>query len=157
MILRRLRAGRTEIPIGAGDLLWTRGHVDDIATGVLAALDTDAAAGMTINLGEPSARTIRWWLERILDAAGSDATLVRVPDDALPADLALTASPAQHLLASVDCARRLLAWSPEPAERRIAESVRWHLDHPPGEPTWTPDDAVADDAALAVRISGASD
>lgn len=30
-ILRRLRAHRKRIPIGVGNLLWTRGHVDDLA------------------------------------------------------------------------------------------------------------------------------
>lgn len=149
IVLRRLRAGRTEIPVGAANLLWTRGYVDDLATGVLAALDTRAADGLPVNLGEATTRTLGWWLQRIVDAAGSDAALVRVPERLLPPDLALTAAPAQHLLVSVTRAARLLDWAPECTDRRIAESVRWHLDNPPAEPTWAPEDTATDDAALA--------
>lgn len=151
VVLRRLRAGRSEIPVGAANLLWTRGYVEDLAAGALAALDTQAGAGLPINLGEPTTRSIRWWLHRILEAANARADLVQVPEHLLPPDLALTAAPAQHLVVSVARAQRLLGWTPEPAERRIVESVRWHLEHPPAEPTWTPEDAAADDEALAQR------
>ena len=149
LVLRRLRAGRTRIPIGAANLLWTRAHVDDLATGVLAALDTRAADGLAVNLGEPRTLPMRSWLEQILAAAGADAELVRVPDAALPADLALTAAPAQHLLVSVRRAEQLLGWAPADPAVRVRESVRWHLAHPPDGPTWSDDDARADDAALA--------
>lgn len=152
-ILRRLRAGRSRIPVGAANLLWTRGHVDDLATGVLAALDTRAADGLAVNLGEPQTMPIRWWLEEILRAAGSDAELVRVPDEALPPDLAITAAPAQHLLVSVARAEALLGWAPADPAVRIVESVRWHLEHPPSPPTWSDEDTVADDRALAARHS----
>lgn len=149
LLLRRLRAGRRRIPIGAANLLWTRGYVDDLATGVLAALDNhDTTAGLAINLGEPRTVTLRGWLDQILAAAGAEAELVRVPDHALPADLALTGAPAQHLLFSVVRAEALLGWAPADAADRVAESVRWHREHPPTEPTWTEADTHTDDEAL---------
>ncbi len=149
IVLRRLRAGRVRIPIGAANLLWTRGHVDDLATGVLAALDTRAADGMTINLGETDTWPLSTWFAQILEAADADAELVRVPDTALPADLALSAAPAQHLLVSVARAQALFNWAPGTPAERVAESVRWHLTQPPTELTWTDADTAADEAALA--------
>jgi len=149
VVLRRLRAGRARIPIGAANLLWTRGYVDDLATGVLSALHTRAVDGLAVNLGEPQTMPVRWWLEQIVHAAGSEAELVRVPEQALPPDLALTAAPAQHLLVSVARAQSLLGWAPGDPAARIVDSVRWHLEHPPSEPTWSQDDTAADDAALA--------
>jgi nucleoside-diphosphate-sugar epimerase len=149
-ILRRLRAGRTSIPIGAANLLWTRGHVDDLATGVLAALNTRAADGLPINLGEPQTMPIRWWLEQILSADASDAELIRVPEHVLPPDLAITAAPAQHLLVSVARAQALLGWAPGEPASRIAQSVQWHLDHVPDGPTWSEEDVRTDEAALAI-------
>jgi nucleoside-diphosphate-sugar epimerase len=149
IVLRRLRAGRRRIPIGAANLLWPRGHVDDLATGVLAALDTRAADGLAVNLGEPRTLPLRSWLEQILAAADSNAELVRVPEEVLPVDLALTAAHAQHLLVSVARAEQLLGWAPADPAGRVIESVRWHLEHPPAEPTWTEADAHADDHALA--------
>ncbi|MBW0103121.1 NAD-dependent epimerase/dehydratase family protein [Pseudonocardia sp. KRD291] len=149
VVLRRLRAGRRRIPLGAGNLLWTRAHVDDLAVGVLAALDTRRADGLAVNLGEPRTLPMRSWFEQILAAACSDAELVRVPDDALPPDLALTAAPAQHLLFSVRRAEELLGWAPADPSSRVVESVRWHLAHPPTGPTWSDTDAADDDAVLA--------
>jgi nucleoside-diphosphate-sugar epimerase len=148
-VLRRLRAGRASIPVGPANLLWTRGHADDLATGVLAALDARAADGLAINLGEPQSMPIRWWLEQIVSAAGSDAALVRVPERLLPPDLTITAAPAQHLLVSVARAQVLLDWAPGEPATRIAQSVRWHVEHPPNEGTWSAEDARADDTALA--------
>ena len=149
LVLRRLRAGRRRIPIGAANLLWTRGYVDDVATGVLAALDARGVDGQTINLGETETWPLSAWFAQIIEAADVDAELVRVPDKELPADLALTAAPAQHLLISVARAQTLLDWAPGKPTERVAESVHWHLAHPPGGSTWTVGDTAADDAALA--------
>ncbi|MCP3424974.1 NAD-dependent epimerase/dehydratase family protein [Rothia sp. AR01] len=148
LVLRRIRAGRREVPVGAGNLLWSRAHVDDVATGVLAALDTRAADGLAVNLAEPATAPIRAWMEQIARAAGAPLELVRVPEEALPPDLALTGAPAQHVLASVERARRLLGWDPGEPERRVAESVRWHLANPPEDAGWTEADARRDDEAL---------
>lgn len=57
-VLRRMRAGRPRIPIGAGTTLWTRGHVDDVAAATLAALGHPAAPGEVFNVGEPTTRSI---------------------------------------------------------------------------------------------------
>ncbi|MEF3122572.1 NAD-dependent epimerase/dehydratase family protein [Kocuria flava] len=148
VVLRRIRAGRTRMPIGAGNLLWSRAHVDDVATGVLAALDTPAAAGTTLNLAEPAVRPIRAWFEQIVEATGASLELVQVPDAALPPELALTGAPAQHLLSSAHRAQEVLGWAPGDPAVRVAESVRWHLAHPP-ETGWTEQDTTLDDAALA--------
>ncbi len=147
-VVRRLRAHRRHIPIGAANLLWTRGHVDDLATGVLSAIDNRAADGLAVDLGETRTCTLRGWFSQILVAAGSAAELVTVPDTTLPSDLALTAAPAQHLLVSVTRAQTLLGWTPGDPTTRVAESVRWHLAHPPPGITWTGADTAADDAAL---------
>ncbi len=132
-----------------GNLLWTRGHVDDLATGVLAAIDNRAADGLAVNLGETQTVTIRAWLTQILEAAGGGAELVTVAGTTLPPDLAITAAPAQHLLVSVARAQKLLGWSPGDPMTRVRESVHWHLDHPPTGITWTDVDSASDDAALA--------
>lgn len=147
LVLRRVRAGRGRMPVGAGNLLWSRAHVEDVATGVLAALDRPEAAGLAVNLGEPATVPIREWLEQILRSAGARLELVRVPEPALPPELALTGAPAQHVLASVARAQELLGWSPGAPEARVADSVRWHLDHPPAT-AWTEEDTDRDEAAL---------
>ena len=146
-ILRRVRAGRTRIPVGAANLLWTRAYVRDIARAVRLAGER-LEGGELLNVGERRTPTMRQWAEAILRAAGSSAELVRVADDKLPADLKLFASGPQHLLVDSSRARQLLGWRwrETDAEQAVGESVRWHLAHPPGEP----DGGFADDdAALA--------
>ena len=145
-ILRRVRAGRRRIPAGPGCWLLSRCYVGDVATAVLAALGTDAAAGQVLNIVEAASGTVADWMRQILAAAGHDAELVTVPDRDVPEDMDLTKHYAQHLLFDSHKARALLGWQPGPPGAGVTASVRWHLAHPPAacDPDFT-----ADDRALA--------
>ena len=151
-ILRRLRAGRTEIPIGPGNWLWTRGYVGEMARGVRLALESEAAAGEIFNLGERRTPTIRAWYDQILDAAGANSALVRVDEATLPADLRLSGSSRQHLLVDSSKAREAFGWVHGDSSEAVRRSARWHLAHPPTDPDT---DFSEDDAALATSRNGA--
>jgi nucleoside-diphosphate-sugar epimerase len=86
----------------------------------------------------------------VLDAAGSDAELVTVPDAELPKDLTTTGTISQHLVTDSAKARELLGWVPTDPGEALRRSVEWHLEHPPAE--WS-DDFSADEAALAALSS----
>jgi nucleoside-diphosphate-sugar epimerase len=144
-ILRRVRAGRTRIPFGAGTWLACRGYVRDIARAIRLALESKVALGEALNLCEDKTFSVRMWAQMILAAAGSDAELVRVPDDRLPDDLKETGTVAQHILASAGRARVLLGWQASDPGDALRTTVRWHLDHPPENPNL---DFAPDDAAL---------
>src|SRR5215831_11434132 len=75
-ILRRVRAGRERIPIGAGTFLWTRCHVADVSAAVLATIGNPLAASEVFNIGEPTTRSVQGWAGQVLAAAGSSAELV---------------------------------------------------------------------------------
>ncbi|HWM87530.1 MAG TPA: NAD-dependent epimerase/dehydratase family protein [Kofleriaceae bacterium] len=143
-VLRRVRAGRSRIPIGAGNWLWTRGYAGDIARAVRLALEREVS-GEVLNLGERRTASMERWAHDILDAAGSTAELVRVPDALLPDDMKLTAGIAQHMLVDSSRARALLGWEPEDAQATLRRSVAWHLAHPPADQVGF----EADDRALA--------
>lgn len=146
-VLCRARAGRTRIPIGSGQTLATRLHVDDAAGAVLAVLDRPGvAAGEVFNVGEAVSFSVLGWMRTILSAAGHVAELVRVPDGTLPTDLRLTRAHRQHLLLSSRKAMELLQWEPEDPRAAVPRSVRWHLAHPPAD---VPSDFGADDQAMA--------
>src|SRR5262249_10215160 len=85
-ILRRIRAGRKKIPFGAGTWLTCRGYVRDIARAIRLALERPDVDGV-LNVCEDRSYSMGLWARMILEAAGSDAELVRVPDDRLPEDL----------------------------------------------------------------------
>jgi nucleoside-diphosphate-sugar epimerase len=145
-ILRRVRARRRLIPIGAGGFLWTRGWVRDIARGVRLAAEHSDLRGAVFNLGEERTWTIRLWATRILEAAESDAELVEVADDCLPPDMSLSSGRlTQHVLVSTARARAVLGYTDSDAMTALRSSVGWHLRH---APDGSDVDFAADDAAL---------
>jgi nucleoside-diphosphate-sugar epimerase len=146
-VLRRVRAGRLQIPFGPGTSLDTRCYVGDVATAVLAALDRpSAASGQVFNVGDLTTGTVRDWAHAIVAAAGSDASLVTVPEDVVPPDLEDTRSIAQHFLVDSRKAATVLGWRPSDPAETIPVSVRWHLANPPAG---VDEDFSADDRALA--------
>lgn len=107
------------------------------------------AAGEVFNVGDLTTGTVRDWALAIL-AAGSEASLVTVPEDLVPADLEDTRSIAQHFLVDSRKAAALLGWQPSDPAETIPVSVRWHLENPPAE---VDGDFSADDRALAAATS----
>jgi nucleoside-diphosphate-sugar epimerase len=145
-VLRRVRAGRARIPFGAGMWLTCRAYVRDIARGVRLALESPAAAGQIFNLCEERTFSMRMWARMILDAAGSDAELWRVPDEVLPEDLKPTGFMTQHIATSGHKAGALLGWTTSDPVESLRTTVRWHLENPPQEQDL---DFGPDDRALA--------
>jgi nucleoside-diphosphate-sugar epimerase len=144
-ILRRVRAGRARIPVGAGMWLACRGYVRDIARGARLTLESSAAAGEVLNLCEDRTFSMGLWTRMILEAAGSDAELVRVADDLLPEDLKPTGTMTQHIPASARKARVMLGWTTTDPLATLRTTVAWHLANPPADPDL---DFTADDHAL---------
>jgi nucleoside-diphosphate-sugar epimerase len=145
-ILRRVRAGRSAIPVGGGSWLATRCYAGDVASAVLLMVGCQAAHGQVFNVGEPQTRSALGWAGQILAAAGHTAELVRVPDELLPKDMSVTRDLGQHLLLDSGKLTRTLGWRPRPIDEAIHSSVSWHLAHPPEQ---TDADFIADDRALA--------
>jgi nucleoside-diphosphate-sugar epimerase len=149
-VLRRIRAGRTQMPVGSGGWLFSRVYVGDAAQAVVAALRAERAAGGVFNVVEEQTAPIRLFFEQIIAASGADLSLVRVADEALPADLRVSGSLGQHLLASPARARLVLGWQPTDPAAAMWRSVNWHLAHPPD--AWSQDFAL-DDAALMSGVA----
>jgi nucleoside-diphosphate-sugar epimerase len=152
-ILRRVRAGRSKIPVGAGTWISSHGYAGDIAVATRLAVENPAARGQIFNVAEQASPTEVQWAREILAAAGSDAELVRVPDEVLPDDLGVTAAIPQHLQVDSCKARTVLGWRESPRAATIKISVDWHLANPPAE---ADEDFSADDAALEKALASVS-
>jgi len=148
-VLRRIRAGRRELPIGTGGFLWSRVYCGDVARAVLAALASDQTVGECLNIVETQTAPMRLFYEQVIRAAGARLDLVRVPDELLSADLETTGALSQHLLASPAKAGELLGWRATADGEVLRRAVGWHLNHPPADPD---PDFSADETALANRI-----
>ncbi len=144
-ILRRVRAGRSRIPFGSGMWLHSVAYVRDVARGVHLVLKTPAVAGEVLNLCDESTYSMRMWSQMILDAAGSNAELIRVADELLPEDLKPTGTMSQHILVTAQKARSMLGWTTPDPKDSLRNSVRWHLANPPPNPDT---DFSADNVAL---------
>lgn len=145
-ILRRVRAGRNRIPFGAGMWLACRAYVGDVARGARLALESSSTEGSALNLCEDRTFSMTMWSRMILEAAGSNAELVKVADELLPDDLKPTGTMTQHIAASSRRARTLLGWTTSDPAETLRSTVRWHLDNPPAAGKA---DFGADDLALA--------
>lgn len=144
-VLRRIRARRARLPVGAGGFLWSRGYAPELARGIRLALEQPAASGEVFNLCEAQCAPLRLWIEQIAAAAGADLELVRVPDHALPDDLEITGDIAQHWLTTAAKAADILRWIHRDPAACVRESVEWHMEHS----SYAGDDFAADDRALA--------
>jgi nucleoside-diphosphate-sugar epimerase len=147
-VLRRVRAGRRQLPIGSGTFLFSRIYVRDVAAAVTAVLERGDVAGEVFNIVESTTSPYRLFAEQIIRAAGSDLELVRVAEHLLPEDLAITGSLSQHLLLDASKARRTSQWQDSDPQEALRQSVGWHLDNPPTDAS---DDFGQDDVALQTR------
>lgn len=141
-ILRRVRAGRTHIPIGRGSFRFSRVYVHDVARAVERALTVDGTGGRAFNVCESHTWDYAEFAAQIVAAAGSDAKLVHVPGRVLPADMLMTATFRQDLLADATLGREVLGWEETDRVEALEQSVRWEFDHPPAHPDldFGPDD-----------------
>ncbi len=145
-VLRRVRAGRAQMPVGAGGFLFSRVYAGDVAQAVLVAQASRRSAGECFNIVGAQTSPMRLFYEQVITAADASLELVRVPDESLPPDLQRAGAPGQHLLASPAKAHALLGWRDTAEHHVLRRAVAWHLEHPPSDPD---SDFSADDAALA--------
>lgn len=131
-ILRRIRAGRSRIPVGSGVFLFSRCYVGDVAVAVRLAIE-HAPPGEVFNVTEASTWSIRLLAQRIIETAGASAELVTVSDDRLPPDLRISGLIGQHLLVNAQKLRSTLAWRETDRDEALARTVVWELSHPPDE------------------------
>lgn len=153
-VLRRVRAGRRRIPVGPATWITCLGYVREVARAVRLAVESEHVGGEVLNICQAPTWPVGLWAERILEAAGWDAELVKVPEETLPDDLGMTGSLSQHLMADPRKARELLGWTHADPEGCLRASVAWHMANPP--PDEYPDFSQDERALLAagVRIAG---
>jgi nucleoside-diphosphate-sugar epimerase len=148
-VLRRVRAGRRQLPVGAGNFLFSRVYAGDVAQAVLAAFASDQGLGQCLNIVEAQTAPMRLFYQQVISATDGSLEQVRVPDETLPPDLRDTGALSQHLLASPGRALTVLGWRAAAGPEILRQAVTWHLAHPPSE---LDEDFSADDAALASSI-----
>jgi UDP-glucose 4-epimerase len=123
LIEKALRHERPMPIFGSGRQTRTLTHVDDIASGIAAALEHEAALGEDFNVSADEELTVEEIAARVWEACGND-----------PADLELAHLPAfevdvQRRWPSTAKARELLGWQARIGLREgLADTVEWMRD-----------------------------
>ena len=120
-LIRKVLSGQRPLQIfGSGEQTRTLTHVDDIAAGIVAAMDSAAGLNEDFNISAARELTVAEIARIVWEACGED-----------PADFELEHLPSfevdvQRRWPSVEKARRLLGWEAQiELEQGIASTVRW--------------------------------
>jgi nucleoside-diphosphate-sugar epimerase len=131
-VLRRIVAGRTRMPIGQGNFLFSRCYISDVGVAARIALES-APEGEVYNVSESRTWTMRRLAQKIADAAGAQMEFVTVDDDRVPADLRITATIQQPLLVDSHKLRSSLGWIETDPEIALRRAVTWELSNAAGD------------------------
>ena len=102
-----------------GDGFQTRSfcYIDDMVEGLMRLMDSDSAAGLPVNLGNPNELTVSELVEHVLAMTSSRSRMVNRP---LPVDDPRRRKP------DIARAEELLKWSPQvDLERGLRSTVAW--------------------------------
>jgi nucleoside-diphosphate-sugar epimerase len=124
-LIRKALSGQHPLEIfGSGSQTRTLTHVDDIADGIVTAMESAAGENEDFNISASEERTVAEIAEIVWEAAGRD-----------PAEFELKHLPSfevdvQRRWPSVEKARRLLGWEARIDLRAgIADTVEWLREH----------------------------
>lgn len=160
-VIRRVRDRRPHmiVPDGGCQVI-TRCAARNAAAFVLAAVDhPEAAAGQVYNCGDPTAWSLRQWIEAIVGLLGAELELVAIPGDiaveAATTLLPLANTTATHVVLSTAKAERELGYqSAVDPVQALAEVLEWYDASPSLDPGASPSmadrfDYACEDALIA--------
>jgi nucleoside-diphosphate-sugar epimerase/spore maturation protein CgeB len=113
-----------------GDGSQTRSfcYVSDLVAGLMRLMDSDSAAGMPVNLGNPNELTVADLVERVLALTGSRSRIVHHP---LPEDDPRRRKP------DIGRAGELLGWQPRVAlQQGLEATIAWFADTRETDTPW---------------------
>jgi nucleoside-diphosphate-sugar epimerase len=154
--VKRIDDGRPVILVDeqAADWRWTRGYVEDVAAGIVAAVLSDRAVGRVYNVGESEALSERSWIEAIGRAAGWRGEIVGLPREFVPSPQPAF-NYAQNLITDTSRIRAELGYCETLSlDERLARTIAWERSHPPVAVDLSLFNYPAEDAALASRRGG---
>jgi nucleoside-diphosphate-sugar epimerase len=136
-LVRRVLDGRRQLALECDGLMMPqRGYGENLAHGVLLALDAPAAVGEIFNLGDDRSLSARGVADEIAAALGHEWEIVSIPLWLMPCDNPFTAR--QNTLFDMSKARTLLGYADVvPVGEATRLTARWLRDHPPVPGGWS--------------------
>jgi len=135
-VMRRIIDHRPHIILPDGGLtLETRGYVENMAHGVLLAVDNpEICSGKVYNLGDDRQLTLRQWVESITHIMGYEWEIVSMPEVLARPGLPLLPfqGPSSHRLMDIRRIQRELGYRDRVCvTEALRRTVSWYLENPP--------------------------
>jgi nucleoside-diphosphate-sugar epimerase len=135
-IIRRVRDGRRQIIVpGGGMVLLSRGFADNIADGIMLAIDNPTiSAGQIYNICDDRVLYNREWVGLLSQILRHEFELIEMPFDLLPKGF--RATPTQllfryHRVMDTRKIKEQLGYHDTmPVEKALETTVRWYMDNP---------------------------
>ena len=135
-IIRRIQEGRRQIIVpGGGMTLISRGYAENMAHGILLAVDNPtASAGQIYNISDERILTTREWIRLVAQVLNHEFEFVEIPFNMLRHDFSNTPTQAlfpYHRVVDVTKIKEQLGYRElVPVEKGLELSVRWLLGNP---------------------------
>lgn len=136
-IIRRIREGRRQLIVpGGGTTLLSRGYGENIAYGMMLAVDNPtASAGQIYNISDERILTNREWIRLIERVMDHEFEFIEIPFDMLHPDYSDAQPPAllfqYHRVMDITKIRTQLGYQDAvPVEKAVELTVRWYLENP---------------------------
>jgi len=136
-IIRRIREGRRQLIVpGGGMTLLSRGFGENIAHGIMLAVDDPAAsAGQIYNISDERILTNREWIRLIERVMDHEFEFIEIPFNMLHTDYSDAQPPAllfqYHRVMDITKIKAQLRYHDAvPVEKAIEQTVSWYLENP---------------------------
>jgi len=151
-VVKRIHDGRRKILFGERHAKWRgpKGFVENVAQAILLAATSEDAAGRIYNVAENDSLSELQWAQLIAKQMNWNGDFVVLPEERIPAHLAVSGNYAQHWVASSERIRNELGYEEKIARTdALWRTIQWELEHPPAETPQALFNYAAEDAVLA--------
>jgi nucleoside-diphosphate-sugar epimerase len=135
-IMRRIRDGRRQLIVpGGGMTLLSKGFAENIAHGIMLAVDNPtASAGQIYNVCDERVLSNREWIRLIERVMNHQFEFIEIPFDILPTGFHVAPTPTlfpYHRVMDITKIKQQLGYGDVvPTDRAIELTVNWYLENP---------------------------
>lgn len=137
VIIRRILDGRRQLIVpGGGMALLSWGFAQNIAHGIMLAIDNPtASAGQIYNICDDRPLATREWIRLVAKVMNHEFEFIEIPFDVLPAEFFVGPNqimwPRHQIMDLTKIKQQLGYQDAVPTERAIEITVKWYLENPP--------------------------
>jgi len=111
---------------------WTRAYVEDVAFGIVKAIESSSGKNRIYNIGEKNPNSMKEWIKMIGEAAEWKGEIIEKKRDSLPEKMKVKSNPEHDLVTDSSLIRSELSYMEQiTREKAIKKTVEWERMNPP--------------------------